>query len=162
MSLLSKRRIHLDSSVFIAALRGETISAHGGLARVELAELIFNAGESGLIAISTSMITLVEVRRGANSLPASGQVRLDVIDDLFESSLTRFTEVDRDVGLSARRIANRYGIRTMDAIQVASAVAAECEELFIWDASVVNKLSTDPLPGLAVCEPHWEQRTDLL
>lgn len=156
MSIHSDRRIRLDSSVYIAALRGETIPAHGGMSRVKLAELLFDAGEAGLIAISTSTVTLVEVRRGPSLSLNSGQFRVDLIDELFDRSLTSFVEVDRALALTARRIANEYGIGTMDAIQVASAVAAECEELFIWDNRVVNKFSTDPLPGLTVSEPHWE------
>ena len=79
MSLLSNRPIHLDSSVYIAFLKDETIPAHGGLARADLAELIIDAGEAGLIAISTSMVTLVEVRRGANSPPTPGQFRVDLM-----------------------------------------------------------------------------------
>ena len=156
MNLPSNRRIHLDSSVYIAALRSETIPAHGGMSRVDLAELILDAGEAGLIAISTSMVTLVEVRRGANSSPTSGQFRVDLIDELFDRSSTRFVDVDREVALAARRIPNRYGIGTMDAIQVASAEAAGCDELFIWDNRVVSKFSTDPMPGLSVREPYWK------
>ena len=156
MNPLSNRRIHLDSSVYIAALRGETIPAHSGMSRVELAELVLGAGEAGLIAISTSMVTLVEVRRGANSSPISRQFRVGLIDELFDRSSTRFVDVDRDVALAARRIANRYGIGTMDAIQVASAEAAGCEELFIWDNRVVSKFSANPMSGLNVCEPYWD------
>ena len=150
------RRIHLDSSVYIAALNGETIPAHGGISRVDLAELIFDASEAGLIAISTSTVTLVEVRRGADSLSASDQARIRAIDSLFSQSLTRFVDLDHDVALSARMIANRYGVRTMDAIQVASAEAAGCDELFIWDNRVVSKFSADPMPGLSVRDPYWE------
>ena len=40
------RRIHLDSLVYIAALNGETIPAHGGISRVHLAELIFHAEDT--------------------------------------------------------------------------------------------------------------------
>ena len=155
MSINSDRQIHLDSSVYIAFLNGETIPAHGGLARVDIAELILDAGEAGLITIYTSTVTLVEVRRGDTSSPNSGQFRIDMIDELFRKSLTRFVDVDRAVALTARQIANGYGIQTMDAIQVASAEAARCDELFIWDDRVVRKFSADPMPGLTVCEPFW-------
>ena len=144
MSFQQNRRIHLDSSVYIAFLNGETIQAYGGLDRVDLAELIFDAGEAGLIDISTSMVTLVEVRRGANSSPTPGQFRVDLIDELFDRSSTRFVDVDHAVALTARRIANHYGIYAMDAIQVASAEAVGCDELFIWDNRVVSKFSANP------------------
>lgn len=148
------RQIHLDSSVYIAFLNGETISAHAGMNRVDLAELILDAGEAGLIGLSTSTITIVEVRRGVD--PGSNSVHTQVaqIDSLFDRTLTRFVEVDRDVALAARGIANHYGINTMDAIQVASAAAAGCDELFIWDNRIVNRFSAEPLPGLKVCEPY--------
>ena len=155
MSFQQNRRIHLDSSVYIAALNGETIPVHGGISRVYLTELIFEASKAGLISISTSTVTLVEVRRGTDSLAASDQSRIRAIDSLFGQSLTRFVDLDYDVALSARLIANQYGVRTMDAIQVASAEAAGCSELFIWDNRVVSKFSADPMPGLSVCEPYW-------
>ena len=68
MSLRRNRRIHLDSSVYIAFLKGETIQASGGLTRVELARMILGASEAGPITVSTSTITIVEVRRGTDSL----------------------------------------------------------------------------------------------
>ena len=156
MSFQQNRRIHLDSSVYIAALNGETIPAHGGISRVELTELIFGASEAGLITISTSTVTLVEVRRGADSLAASDQAQIRAIDSLFDQSLTRFVDLDHRVVLSARLIANQYGVRTMDAIQVASAEAAGCDELFIWDNRVVSKFLANPVSGLSVCEPYWK------
>ena len=155
MNFQQNKRIHLDSSVYIAALNGKTIPAHGGISRVELTELIFDASEAGLITISTSTVTLVEVRRGADSLSASDQTRFRAIDSLFDQSLTCFIDLDQGVALSARLIANQYGVRTMDAIQVASAEAAGCIELFIWDNRVVSKFSADPMSGLSVCEPYW-------
>ena len=156
MSLRRNRRIYLDSSIYIAFLKGETIQASGGMTRVELARLIFDSSEAGLIAVSTSTITIVEVRRGTDSSSVLEQTRIRLIDSLFDKSLTRFVDVDRDVALSARQIANRYGIRTMDAIQVASAEVAGCDELFIWDNRVVSKFSAGPMPGLSVREPYGE------
>ena len=155
MNFQQNKRIHLDSSVYIAALNGETIPARGGISRVELTELIFDASEAGLIIISTSTVTLVEVRRGADSFSASDQTRFRAIDSLFDQSLTRFVDLGHGVALSARMIANQYDVRTMDAIQVASAEAAGCDELFIWDNRVVSKFSANPMPGLSVCEPYW-------
>ena len=160
MSILSDRRIHLDSSVYIAALKGETIPAHGGMSRVELAELVLGAGEARLIAISTLTVTLVEVRRGADSSAISDKARIQAIDSLFDQSLTSFIDVDRELALAARRIANEYGIGTMDAIQIASAEAARCDELFMWDNRVVSKFSANPMPGLSICEPYWEGQMD--
>ena len=161
MSFQPNRRIHLDSSVYIAALKGETIPAHGGITRLDLTKLIFDASEARLIAISTSTATLVEVRRGTDSLAASDQAQIRAIDSLFDRSLTRFVDLDRGVALSARLIANHYGVRTMDAIQVATTEAAGCSELFIWDNQIVSKLAADPVPGLSVCEPHWEGQMHL-
>ena len=156
MGLSPNRRVHLDSSVYIAFLKGETIPAHGGMNRVDLAQLILDAGEAGLITVFTSTVTLVEVRRGTDSLSVSEQSRIRLIDSLFDRSSTRFVDVDRALALSARRIANRYAISTMDAVQVASAEVARCDELFIWDNRIVSKFSVDPMPGLRVREPYWE------
>ena len=161
MGLSPHRRVHLDSSVYIAFLKGETIPAHGRMNRVDLAQLIFDAGEAGLLTVFTSTVTLVEVRRGTDSLSVSEQSRISLIDSLFDRSSTRFVDVDRALALSARRIANRYAISTMDAVQVASAEATYCSELFIWDRQIVQKFSAEPLPGLRVCEPYWDEQMGL-
>ena len=89
------------------------------------------------------------------SLSISEQARIALIDSLFGRILTQFVDLNRDIAMSARRIANHYGIGTMDAIQVASAESAGCNELFIWDNRIVNRLTADPIPGLSVREPYW-------
>lgn len=156
MSLNPHRRIHLDSSVYLAFLKREAIQANGGMTRAQVARRIFDDAEVGRVYVSTSTVTLVEVRRGVDSPAISEQVRIALIDSLFGRILTQFVDLNRDIAMSARRIANHYGIGTMDAIQVASAEAARCNELFIWDNRIVNRLSADPIPGLNVCEPYWE------
>ena len=87
--------------------------------------MIFGAREAGLISYfyldgylgggATGRQLVADFRH---------EFRVDLIDELFDRSSTRFVDVDREVALAARRIANRYGIGTMDAIQVASAEAA--------------------------------------
>ena len=162
MNQLRDRRIHLDSSVYIAFLKGETIQAAGGLSRAELARMIFRAAEVGQISVFTSTASLVEVRRGVDSSSLSADDRYRLIDDLFDRSLTTYVEVDRHVAISARRIAVEYGIKTLDAIQIASAQSARCEELFIWDCNVVRKFSANPLPLLRVCAPYREGQMHFL
>ena len=155
------RRVFLDSSVYIAFLKGETIPAAAGMTRVELARLLFGAAEVGRISFFTSTISIVEVRRGVDSPAISTQTRLRLIDGLFDRTLTRFVEVDRDVALSARSMANEYNLKNMDAIQISSDRAANCEEMFIWDENVVRKFSERPLHGLRVCDPFWEGQMEL-
>lgn len=155
------RRIHLDSSVYIAFQKGETIQAAGGLGRAELARMIFQAAEVGRIAVFTSTASLVEVRHGVEFSSLSADARYRLIDQLFERSLTTFVEVDRDVALLARQIAVEYGIKTLDAIQIASARPAGCHELFIWDKNVVRKFTSNPLADLRVSDPYWEGQMGL-
>ena len=161
MGLPPHRRVHLDSSVYIAFLKREMIHAFRGMTRAVVARRIFEDAEAGRMSVFTSMVTLVEVRRGMDSRSIADQARIRSIDSLFNRSSTHFIDVDRALALSARRIANQYGISTMDAIQVASAVAAGCSELFIWDNRIVSKFSTNPIPGLSVREPYWEEQRDL-
>ena len=161
MSHRTNKRIYLDSSVYIASLKGETDLAAGGLTRAELTYLLFEAAGQGRITVFTSTVTIVEVRRGIDSSSLSIRERYRLIDGLFERSSTRFVELDRDVALSARLIASRYGIKTMDAIQVASAEMAICGEMFIWDNRIVTKFSSTPMDGLSVCEPYWEGQMHL-
>lgn len=158
MTLSQNRRIYLDSSVYIAFLKGEQIPAAGGMTRVALARLIFGSAEAGRADVFTSAITLVEVRKGNDAPQVSSLDRLVAIDALFDRTSTRFVEVGRVLAISAREVANKYGLNLADAIHVASAMSAGCAELFIWDESVVRKISGSPVPGLSVCEPHWNEQ----
>lgn len=161
MSQRQNRRVLFDSSVYIAFLKGETTPAAGGMTRAELALLFFEAAEEGRISAFTSTISIVEVRRGMDLSQVSNQERIRRIDGLFNRTRTRFVEVDRDVALNARSIANEYGLRSMDAIQIASAQAADCEEMFIWDGNVVRKFADRPLSSLRICDPYWEGQMEL-
>ena len=161
MSQRRNRRVLFDSSVYIAFLKGESIPAAGGMTRAELSLLLFGAAEEERISAFTSTISIVEVRRGMELTQLSNQEHIRRIDGLFDRTRTRFVEVDRDVALAARSIANEYGLTNMDAIQIASAQAPDCEELFIWDGNVVRKFSEHPLSNLRICDPYWEGQMEL-
>ena len=152
MTTHQNNRTYLDSSVYLAFLKGETIQAANGMTRVELARRILGDAETGDVQIFTSAITIVEVRRvGGSPQPNVLQAVLDVLD----RTDARLVAVDRSLALRAQSLANDYDIRTMDAIHVASADFANCNELFMWDDSVVRKIARNPLPRLRVCEPYW-------
>ena len=161
MTTSQNKRIHLDSSVYIAFQKGETIPAHNNLSRVYVAKLIFDGAEAGEVSLFTSTVSLVEVQRGQNVTQESESSISAKIDALFSRSSTQFVETDRDVAISARQIAVRYGIRTMDAIQVASALRVGCHEAFFWDGTIVRKFSNAPLPDLLICEPYWRGQLGL-
>ena len=161
MTTSQNKRIHLDSSVYIAFLKGETIPAYNNMSRVSLAKLIFDGAEAGEVSLFTSTVSLVEVRRGENVTQESESEVFAKIDALFSRSSTQFVELDRDVAISARLLAVRYGLPLMDAVQVASALRVGCHEAFFWDMRIVRKFGNAPLPNLLICEPYWSGQLSL-
>ena len=131
MTMRQNERTYLDSSVYLAFLKGETKQAASGLTRAELARRILSSAEAGKLEIFTSAVTIVEVRRVGNSPIRFQPNALDAINAIFERTSTKMVEVSRELALRAQALATGYGLRTMDAIHLASAEFANCRELFM-------------------------------
>lgn len=129
------QRPYLDSSVFIAWIKGEIV---GTIDRKDVANHIFYLATQNHFQIFTSAVTLAEVHKikgNPNSL------RPDQDENLlkfFESEFILIIEVDREIGERANQFCRDYGLLPMDALHLACALRANCDVLLAWDSHFKN------------------------
>jgi predicted nucleic acid-binding protein len=120
---------YLDSSVFLAWLKGENIR---GIDRKEIANHILGLASKKVFKINTSALTLAEVHKikGHNKLDDSQDEKILAY---FEHDFINIIDVDRQIGEEANRFCRQFGILPNDAIHIACAIRAECDVLLAWD-----------------------------
>jgi predicted nucleic acid-binding protein len=124
-ALSGTARLGLDSSVFIYFVESNP-------QYVALVREVFRRINAGLVAGRSSVITLTEVlthpKRGEDrALERNYRVML------LDSRNFRLLETDRVIADSAADLRARYGLRTPDAIQIATVLQAGCEAFLTND-----------------------------
>jgi len=125
---------YLDSSVFIAWLKGENVK---GIDRGAIADHILTLAENGQFKIHTSAITLAEVHKLRTS-PKLSNDEDERILAYFEHDFIQIIDVDRAIGEEANRLCRRYGILPNDGMHLACALRAGCDALLAWDDRFVK------------------------
>lgn len=106
----------------------------------DLTPMMDSLAEGGLVVI-TSVLSLVEVLTGC--FRASDEVRSRRYLNLFDATEgVEVLDVDREIAIGAARLRSRYGLRTPDAIHIATAVAAGASAFVTTDRrlSVVREI----------------------
>ncbi|HVE66591.1 MAG TPA: PIN domain-containing protein [Thermoanaerobaculia bacterium] len=106
----------------------------------DLTPMMDSLAEGNLVVIS-SVLALVEVLTG--SFRSRNEVRSRRFLNLFEATEgVEVLDVDREIGIAAARFRARYGLRTPDAIHVATGVAAGASAFVTTDRrlSVVREI----------------------
>jgi predicted nucleic acid-binding protein len=144
----SYRKPYVESSVFIAFIRGETTQGpnHDQDAKA-IVNSILVAAEAGAFPIVTSSLTIAEVfkRKGAALLTNQQN---DDLRPYFREQYIQIVEVDRDVAERANELCRTFqadaaaqlrGLRPNDAIHIASAERAECDVILAWDPDFMSQ-----------------------
>jgi predicted nucleic acid-binding protein len=139
------RRPYLDSSVYIAAIRGE-------VGRADVAKHILEDAEAGKLQVVGSTFVIAEVIRAKNQPPLS-QEDEQIVDQYVMRESMIWVELDVSLALEARRIARAHGLKPADAVHLASAIKGEADVLFRWDDRFIKDGGT--IEGINVTEPYW-------
>ena len=122
-------RLYWDTSVFICFL------SEGEQERRRICEDVLYAAKDGKAEIVTSMFTLVEVIR-----PKAIKYPKPLTDDqvsklhsMFCWSWLKKIQVHEQLALRASDLARASGLKPIDAIHAATAIAEKCDELQQWD-----------------------------
>jgi predicted nucleic acid-binding protein len=141
------RNPYLDSSVFLAWVKGEQVE---GIDRRAIADDILKAGRDGRLQVYTSTLTIAEVHklRKGPVLPSEGA---DSLLSFFQSDFIRWVDVERRVAELAHRLCREHGIYPCDGIHLACALMAKCDVLLAWD----GRFEKVNVPGIRVEEPQF-------
>jgi predicted nucleic acid-binding protein len=122
---------YLDSSVFIAWLRGEV---KDGVDRHKIANHVLEEAQRGKYQIVISALTFAEVHK----VKGDSKTHLSNDEDerilaYFENDFFAVVTVDRIIGEEANRFCRTYNLKPNDAIHLACALRAKCDVLLLWD-----------------------------
>jgi predicted nucleic acid-binding protein len=146
---------YLESSVFIALLKGEVV---GGIDRGEIAQQILDDGAHKRWDIFTSAFSLAEVIKDKKR-PLLTPEEEKKIADYFKHEYIKLVTLDREVGEKARSLARYFSLRPPDAVHLASAIRAKCDELLTWDTG--NFPMNQTIEGVTLKTPYWFGQTTL-
>ena len=117
MSAERYEKPYLDSSVFIAWLKGEVAK---GVDRKQVAEHILRNAEHSLFRICISALTLAEVHKKREHVQLTDDEHTEILR-FFEHEYIDVVSVDRMIGEEAHRFCRKYGLSPADAIHLACA-----------------------------------------
>ena len=136
----SGRRLYLDSNVLILAVES-------GNAWTRMLFELFSAIDAEAVHAVTSEVSLAEVLAKPMAVQAS-----DLVDQyealLSEAGNMEVVQVRRDILRSAARLQGQLGIKLVDAIHAATAVASTCD---IFVSNLGRKLE----------QPKWLALADI-
>jgi predicted nucleic acid-binding protein len=137
------RKPYIESSVFIAFIKGETQKGNHDCEKV--VGSILEAAKRGLFQIFTSSLTIAEVFKNKKSIGLTEQQNAD-LRPYFREAYIQLIEVDRAIGERANELCRTHqrsldipALRPNDAIHLASAERAGCEVLLAYDPDLTKQ-----------------------
>jgi predicted nucleic acid-binding protein len=150
-------RPYLDANVYIAAIKGPKTEDP---AKVQVAANILQLAEDGHFQIFASTFLAAEViKPPGDPAPLTPQQEA-VISGYFRRGSIVLLELDMLIAEKAREVARDHGLKPPDAVHVATAIRANCDQLLTWDEKVHKDGRT--IEGVFVCEPHLAGRQTTL
>ena len=140
-------RPYLDSSVYIAAIVGEEVEP----GKSDLSAQILELGRSGRFQVIASTFVFAEVikDRKRDALDPDQEA---LIDQYLSQDFITWVEVDLPIAKKARSLSRFQGLKPVDAIHVASALRARCDQFLTWDES--DFTDGTEIEGVDVHRPH--------
>lgn len=135
------RRIALDTNVFVYALENQGKLGDGArdlLQRIKAEKPI----------VYTSVITIHEVLTGVYKKGMAEKVP-DYVLAITGDGLIRIVDFTQQIALTSAQIRAKYGLKTPDAIQIASAISAGASTFFTGDKRIPRKIGKLTVKGLA-------------
>jgi predicted nucleic acid-binding protein len=147
---------YLDSNIYITTLKGPETEDP---AKVTTSANILALAESGAFQIYASTFIEAEVIKAPGEAEPLTPEQEKTIADYLNREFIVWVEVDRLIAQKARQLSRTYGIKPPDAVHVATAIRANCDQFLTWD----EKLHKGGLQieTVYLCEPHttgWQTR----
>jgi predicted nucleic acid-binding protein len=118
-------RIYWDSCLYIACIQKEQ-------KRFPTLRAIMKMAEEGKVVLIASTLVIAEVvKLNASSQAASKQAKK--IRDFFENEYIKVRALDRATAENAAEISRKHGLKPMDAVHIATAIATKCHCLQTYD-----------------------------
>jgi predicted nucleic acid-binding protein len=146
-------RPYIDANVYIAMLQGSS-AKDPEKARIS-AEILY-LGERGELSVHASTFIEAEVIKPPGEEKPITPEQEAMIEGYFDKDFIVWLEVDRVIARKARKLARDHGMKPPDAVHVATALRAGCDQFLTWDEKL-HKGGRN-IEGLVICEPHLAGR----
>lgn len=152
MSVDRYERPFIDTSVFLAAINGESEPADG-TTRGQVAKMIFAAAERKEITLVASALVAAEIiyKKGSPVLPTDTEPAIDQILNNKDRPIL-WVEIDYSLAVQARKLARMHRLEAPDAIHLASAIRANADVLLRWDRRFKD---VDQVENIEIVDPFW-------
>lgn len=141
---------YLDSNIYIWTLVGPN---GPDPVKAKLSAEILQLAEDGHFAVYASTFIEAEVVKAPGEPPLSVTQEQKIVNFLGRSFFI-WIEVDRLIAEKARQLVRDHGWKPADAVHVATALRAECDQLLTWDEPLRKNQDSYTVEGLEICEPH--------
>jgi predicted nucleic acid-binding protein len=135
----SYQKPYVESSVFIAFIKGEKLGKKGEHDCKKIFDSIIEAAKAGDFKIFTSALTIAEVFKNKKG-PSLSDAENEDLRPYFREEYIQLVEIDREVGERANELCRTHkpkpnfpALRPNDAIHIASAEKAGCEKILAYD-----------------------------
>jgi predicted nucleic acid-binding protein len=142
-------RPYLDANVYIAAIKGPKTEDPD---KVQIAATILQLAEDGAFQIFASTLLAAEVIKVPGDPNPLTPHQENVISGYFYRDFIVMIEVDLLIAEKARQLARDHGLKPPDAVHLATAIRAKCDQFLTWDEKVHRNGRT--VEGIYICEPH--------
>lgn len=141
------KRPYVESSVFIAFIKGEMQGPNRDQNAKEIFDSIIDAAKAGFFKIVTSSLTIAEVFKNKSQPELTTRENED-LRPYFREDYIVIVEIDREVGeranalcrtMPADAVAGFKALRPNDAIHIAAAERAECDVVLAWDPGFMSQ-----------------------
>ncbi len=142
---------YFEASVYVAIIKREVVEGHERWWHCR--GLVDDAAAGKAVAV-TSALTITEVVRNpdaTNKQPHENTVTQ--LKGFFENDHLILVDVDRTVAEHARELIWTLPLRQVDAVHLASALAAECDVLWTYDDDLLK--CNGKVPGIRIERPLW-------
>lgn len=146
-------RPYLDTSVYIAAIKGPTTEDPE---RVKRSAQVLTEAEVGRLQVIASTFILVEVIRDLGEPAPLNPSKESLVENFLQRQFIAWVELDVSGGREARKLARRLNLKPADAVHLAAAIRGKADVFFTWDERLIDRTAGD-VDGLAVTFPYVPQ-----
>lgn len=148
--MLAYRTPYLDTSVYIAAIKGPTTEDPQ---RVAVSARILAEAEADRLRIIASTFIYAEVIRDRGEEAPLDPEKITLVDRFLDRPFISWVELDIVGGRLARKLVRRYGVQPPDAVHLAAAIIGKADVFFTWDDKLMVAVD-GAVDGLPVSAPY--------
>lgn len=149
-------KVVIETTVWVALLDDEAN-------RAEHVERVLLRAAAGEARIYTSALTITEITKGPKADdPPLDEDQAATFARFLENEYVTLVSVDPVVAEKAKELRRAFhGLRTPDAIHVATGVVIGAGVLYTYDGDQLKLKGDERLEGMVIAEPPIEHQTDL-